>query len=37
MGAWRRAPVCAVRDRIFSVALSGPALKDHRRFVAEPL
>jgi 2-polyprenyl-6-methoxyphenol hydroxylase-like FAD-dependent oxidoreductase len=37
MGAWRRAPVCAVRARVFGIALSGPALKSHRRFVAEPL
>ncbi len=35
LGAWRGSLRCAVRDRMFTIGLSGPGLKSHRRFVAE--
>jgi 2-polyprenyl-6-methoxyphenol hydroxylase-like FAD-dependent oxidoreductase len=34
LGAWKRPLACAARNRIMAAALSGPALKAHRRFVA---
>jgi 2-polyprenyl-6-methoxyphenol hydroxylase-like FAD-dependent oxidoreductase len=37
LGAWRSPLACAARDRMLKTVLSGPGLKDHRKFVAAPL
>ncbi len=36
-GSWKSPLVCALRDRATAFGLGGPALKAHRRFVAEEL
>jgi 2-polyprenyl-6-methoxyphenol hydroxylase-like FAD-dependent oxidoreductase len=34
LGRWKHPAALALRDRLMSVVLRGPALKDHRRFAA---